>query len=60
MSQDGFARQSNAGNGKRPYRKPEMVSEQMFETKAMACGKIETGQPASDCEQNGFPPNSTS
>ncbi len=33
----------NQGAGKKPYRKPEFRYERVFETLALACGKIQTG-----------------
>lgn len=33
----------NQGAGKKPYHKPEFRYERVFETLALACGKIQTG-----------------
>ena len=47
---------------KKPYVTPTMISEDLFESKAMACGKLPTGVPGSDCEidSGGMDPNNTS
>ncbi|MCK6438584.1 MAG: hypothetical protein L6Q71_00100 [Planctomycetes bacterium] len=46
---------------KKRYAKPVMISENLFESKALACGKLPTGG-AGDCyiETGGMLPNSTS
>lgn len=60
MADESLRQPRNANGTRRPYHRPDMVSEQLFEVKAMACGKIGTGQPASDCDQNFQGPNSAS
>jgi hypothetical protein len=47
MAQDirvsGNNRESVDKNSKKPYHKPEFRHERVFETSALACGKIQTG-----------------
>jgi hypothetical protein len=38
--------------GKRPYVKPAFVREQVFETMALACGKINTGPACAAVKKN--------
>lgn len=37
-------RSAGTGSAKKPYTKPEVRSEKVFETMALACGKIERTQ----------------
>ncbi|NUQ35329.1 MAG: hypothetical protein HUU29_10360 [Planctomycetaceae bacterium] len=51
----------NGAPPRKIYTKPRMITERLFETKALACGKLPTGD-ASDCHNHsgGMIPNSTS
>ena len=48
--------QPDTKNNKKAYKKPETISEEMFEAKALACDKLATGG-GDDCDLN-FGPGS--
>jgi hypothetical protein len=44
MQNDDTPKRVAAPSGKRPYRKPAVRSERVFETSALVCGKVQTTQ----------------
>jgi hypothetical protein len=44
MKNDDTPKRAPAPSGKRPYQKPAVRHEQVFETRALSCGKVSTTQ----------------